>query len=107
MVAYCNMPLVKVAQLADVPPGKMKEVEVGTQPIALCNNNGNICAIDGTCPHSGGPIASGALHGNVAICPWHSWGFNIETGVSDFSANISIPVFRVEVHDGEIFVDVA
>lgn len=100
------MPLVKVADLSDVPPGQMKGVAVGAQAIALCNNKGNICAIDGTCLHSGGPIASGALHDNVAVCPWHCWGFNIETGISDFSESISVTVFKVQVVGNEIFVDV-
>lgn len=100
------MSLVKVAELSEVPSGKMKEVLLGSQAIVLCNNNGNLCAIDGTCPHAGGPIASGALHGDVAVCPWHSWGFNIQTGVSDFAESISIAVFKVEVHGDEIFVDI-
>lgn len=100
------MPFVKVANLSEVPVGKMKEVELGSIAIALCNNDGNICAIDGTCPHAGGPLASGALHDGVAVCPWHAWGFDTRTGNSDFNSGIAIPVYEVEVRGDEIFVDI-
>lgn len=100
------MPFVKLANLSEVPPGKMKEVECGPIAIALCNNGGIIAAIEGTCPHAGGPLASGALHDGVVVCPWHSWGFDTRSGVSDFSPAISIPVFAVEVRGDEIFVDI-
>ena len=100
------MPFVKVASLCAVPNGKMIEIELGPVAIALCNNDGNICAIDGTCPHAGGPLASGALHDGVAVCPWHAWGFDTRTGESDFNSSITIPVYKVEVHGGDIFVDI-
>ena len=100
------MPFVKVANLSEVPVGKMKEVELGSIAIALCNNDGNICAIDGTCPHAGGPLASGALHDGIAVCPWHAWGFDTRTGNSDFNSGITIPVYKVEVRGDEIFVDI-
>ena len=100
------MPFVKVANLSEIPVGKMKEVELGSIAIALCNNDGNICAIDGTCPHAGGPLAAGALHDGVAVCPWHAWGFDTRTGNSDFNSGITIPVYEVEVRGDEIFVDI-
>ena len=46
---------VKMATLDELPPGGSKEVEHGGRIYALFNVDGVISAIDGICPHQGGP----------------------------------------------------
>lgn len=100
------MPFVRILPLADLPPGKLIQAEVNDKGYAVCNAEGTVYAIDGYCPHAGGPLGCGALHGRSITCPWHMWGFDCETGQSDVSPNVKLATFPVKVEDGDIFIDV-
>ncbi len=95
---------VKMATLDELPPGGSEEVEHGGRIYALFNVDGAISAIDGICPHQGGPLADGALEGTTVTCPWHGWQFDLGTGVALFDPSIGVPVYPVAVEDGEIAV---
>ena len=95
---------VRVASVSDLPPGSAREVTVGDRVIALFNANGEICALDGLCMHSGGPLAKGTLRGEVITCPWHGWQFNVKTGRHCLAPRIQQPRVTVEVRGEEIFV---
>ena len=47
---------VKVAAVADVEPGQLKEITVNDKTIALCNIEGTFYALDNVCVHQGGPL---------------------------------------------------
>src|SRR5690349_4369608 len=79
---------VKMATLEELPPGGSKEVEHDGRIYALFNVAGRISAIDGICPHQGGPLAEGALEGADVTCPWHGWQFDVKTGQSKLSGRI-------------------
>lgn len=57
-----------------------KLVNAGGQKIALFKVGEDYYAIENTCPHAGGPLAEGAVEGEVVTCPWHGSRFNIKTG---------------------------
>ena len=58
---------VKVANLADVPPGDATIVMAGDRRIALFNVGATCHAVDDTCTHRGGPLSEGTLDGDVVI----------------------------------------
>jgi nitrite reductase/ring-hydroxylating ferredoxin subunit len=99
------MPLVKVGTLAGLPPGAVMQVEAGEETVAVCNVGGEIHALDGICPHAGGPLGQGALHGTTLVCPWHAWEYDCVTGAHDRDGSIRLAKFRVSVQDGDIFLD--
>jgi nitrite reductase (NADH) small subunit len=39
-----------------------------------------IFAIDDQCPHKGGPLSQGIVHGASVTCPLHNWVISLETG---------------------------
>ena len=95
----------KLALLTDVPPGSAIHVVSGETAVAICNVAGKIFALDGICPHSGGPLGHGALHGSTLVCPWHAWDFDCRTGQSDVDDGIKQQTYAVQVEKGEIFVE--
>ncbi len=99
------MPLVKVATLSQLPPGTLSEVKVGGELYALCNAGGRVTAISGTCPHRGGPLGQGALHGNQVVCPWHAWEWDCQTGANDFNPAQRVATYKVEVQGDDILID--
>lgn len=96
---------IEVATLAEVPPGSMREVIAGDRVVALANVDGQIFALDGVCPHQGGPLGEGQLEGPIVTCPWHGWQFDVRTGQHCLSQTIIQPQFTVRVEGDSIFVD--
>ena len=39
-----------------------------------------IFAIEDHCPHKGGPLSQGIVHGAAVTCPLHNWVISLETG---------------------------
>lgn len=100
------MPVLKVGPCSSLPPGSMVEVIEGETRIAVCNVNGEYHAVDGICPHRGGPLAQGALHENMIVCPWHAWEFDCRTGEHDFNSALKLPKYKVKMEGDELFVEV-
>jgi nitrite reductase (NADH) small subunit len=97
---------VKMATLDELPPGAAKEIEYEGRVYALFNVDGVISAIDGICPHQGGPLADGALSGTTVTCPWHGWQFDVCTGKTPLGSKIKQTVYEVMVEGPDILVGV-
>lgn len=95
---------VKVLPASELAPGQCREVLAGETPVALCNLDGRFHALGNRCPHRGGPLGQGALAGNLLLCPWHAWAYDVATGVSDVNSEISVPVYETKVEDGFVWV---
>jgi nitrite reductase (NADH) small subunit len=98
---------VKLATLDELPPGRGIEVEHDGRIYALFNVGGVISAIDGVCPHQGGPLADGAIEGTCVTCPWHGWQFDVRTGKTPLGPRIKQAVYEVKVEGRDVFVSVA
>ena len=98
---------VRVAGTDDVPAGSGIEVAVDGRVIALFNVDGKYYALDGMCPHSGGPLGQGQLNGCIVTCPWHGWQFDVTTGVHSLTDNIVHQSFEVRVAGDDIFIRLA
>jgi len=95
---------VRVAAVADILPGQGLEAVVEGQPVAVFNVAGTIRAVGGRCAHRGGPLSQGTLAGRTVLCPWHAWGFDLETGQADVNSEARVPVYEVRIEDGQILV---
>ena len=101
------MAFTKVATVQEIPPGQAKKVKVGDKEVALFNINGSFCAIDDTCPHRGGPLSEGELHGLEVTCPWHGARFNLSTGEHLCPpANRSVKAYQVQVVGNDVQIDI-
>jgi nitrite reductase/ring-hydroxylating ferredoxin subunit len=97
---------VKMAALQELPPGAAKEVEFEGRVYAIFNVDGQISAIDGICPHQGGPLADGALEGTTVTCPWHGWQFDVVTGKTPLGPKIKQAVYEVKIEGQDVMVAV-
>ena len=98
---------VKMATLDELPPGGSMEVEHEGRIYALFHVDGVISAIDGICPHQGGPLADGALEGTTVSCPWHGWQFDVRTGKTPLGPRVKQAVYEVKVEGQDVLVNVA
>lgn len=100
------MPFERVCTLAELPANSVLEAIVRDEAYAICNVNGRITALNGSCPHAGGPLGQGQItpDGRL-ICPYHMWEFDCVTGRSPFIPSIGAPTYPVKVEGEEVLAD--
>ncbi|MBM4023074.1 MAG: Rieske 2Fe-2S domain-containing protein [Planctomycetes bacterium] len=86
---------IPIARADECPPGTILERVVADRVVALANVAGVFHAIDGLCPHQGGPLGAGRLCGTTLTCPWHGWQFDVVTGRHGVSPMVRQPVHEV------------
>lgn len=96
----------KLCSLNEVPSGSVAEVFVDGTPYAVCNVDGKVFCLDGTCPHAGGPLGQGTLAGNKITCPWHEMEFDCRTGLVDSDEDMSISTYAVTIEHNDIIVEI-
>ena len=70
----------RVASVADVPPGSVIRVEAAGRAVALYNLDGVFYATDEICTHAYASLAEGFVDGEAIECPLHGAQFSIKTG---------------------------
>jgi nitrite reductase (NADH) small subunit len=100
------MPFVKVGSLAKLEPGSVMEAEVGGNTYAICNVGGELHAYNGVCPHAGGPLGQGAVHGTTLECPWHGWEYCCRTGINVYDESVKLAKFQVKAQGDDILIDI-
>ena len=95
-----------IAAASECPPGTSLERVVGNRIVALANVDGDWHAIDGLCPHQGGPLGTGKLCGALLTCPWHGWQFDLPSGRHRLSATVIQPRFDVREAEGSVLIRV-
>jgi nitrite reductase (NADH) small subunit/3-phenylpropionate/trans-cinnamate dioxygenase ferredoxin subunit len=96
----------RVGPLASIPEDEGLSLEIEGRAVALFRRGDRVFAVGGTCPHMGASLADGYVDETTVVCPWHGWAFDLETGTSAFDEEARIPVFRVEVENGDVFVEI-
>lgn len=99
------MPFTKVATLSALPPGTVMEITAGGKEYALCNVAGELHALEGKCPHRGGPLGQGRLQDGVLVCPWHGWEYDCRTGENTWDAAVKLAKFAVKVERDDVLID--
>ena len=98
---------VRLCSLSEAPAeGAVNEQKAGEFEICLARSGGQLQALDNLCPHRRGPLGQGWLEGDAVVCPWHSWAFDLKTGVADYPEGERVGVFAVRVENDDVFVDV-
>ncbi|MGX1349686.1 nitrite reductase/ring-hydroxylating ferredoxin subunit [Bradyrhizobium elkanii] len=77
---------------------------VGERRIALYKVDDDVFATDDVCSHAFALLSTGFLEGHVIECPLHGAMFDVRDGKCRSSAYRDIEAFKVEIRDGEVFV---
>jgi thiamine pyrophosphate-dependent acetolactate synthase large subunit-like protein/nitrite reductase/ring-hydroxylating ferredoxin subunit len=94
----------KVAELDELPEGRVKTVHVGRQSLALAHFQGSYGALDNKCPHQGGPLGEGSIEHGWLRCPWHGYDYNPIDGVPPEGFTDAPSCYSVEVRDDGVYV---
>lgn len=96
-----------VATVADLAPGEMTYVEVGSneEPVVLINVDGNFFALSDTCTHEDASLSDGEISGDEIECPLHGGAFEIRTGLPvAFPVVVPAKMYPVRVIGNDIQV---
>ena len=97
---------VRLCGVGEAPAvGGVMEVEIKGVAVCLANVEGRLCALDNVCPHRQGPLGQGWVEGEAVVCPWHSWAFNVDTGVAEPPERARVDVFSVKVEGEDVLVN--
>jgi nitrite reductase/ring-hydroxylating ferredoxin subunit len=97
---------IRVCSIRDCPPGTALEVVADQRIVALFRTAEAFHALDGICPHQGGPLGRGTLEGCTVTCPWHGWQFDVTTGRHRTIPSLCQPSLPVRIVDEDVWVDV-
>ncbi len=64
-----------------------------------------VFALEDRCPHKGGPLSQGIVHGASVTCPLHNWALSLETGEAQGADAGKARTFALQVVDGRIHID--
>ena len=93
---------VAVAEANQIPSDRGLSVNAGGRELALFNIDGEFYALDGTCPHRGGPLGEGITEAGRVYCPLHGWEFDVKTGACINNPERSVACFPARVLDGKV-----
>jgi nitrite reductase (NADH) small subunit len=72
---------IDIGRVDDVPVRGSRLVQTQQGNIAIFKSaEGRIFALWDKCPHKGGPLSQGIVHGESVTCPLHNWVIGLETG---------------------------
>src|SRR5487761_1319117 len=95
---------IRIAGTGDCLPGTSLECLAEGHIVALFNIDGVYYALDGICPHQGGPLANGQMAGSVVACPWHGWNFDVATGRHTSNPAMGQRSFAVRVEQSDVMI---
>ena len=61
-------------------------------------------ALENRCPHRGGPLGEGLVHGCRVTCPLHQRHLDLRSGEAVWPDRGAVQTFPVRLRDGAVFV---
>ena len=95
----------RIGRADDVPMLEGRSVTIGGRRIAVFRTPDGFRAIEGACPHAGGPLADGIVADRCVTCPLHGWRFDLDTGEAR-NADARVRTYEVLERDGELWLAV-
>ena len=68
------------------------------------NAEDKVFALLDRCPHKGGPLSQGIVHGERVACPLHNWNIELESGAAVAPDQGCAARFPVRVEDGHVWI---
>ena len=98
-----------VCSVDDIPVLGARRVtrEASVIPIAVFRNaEDKVFALLDRCPHKGGPLSQGIVHGERVTCPLHEWVIDLRSGHAVGADTGCTPAFAARVTEGRVEIDI-
>ncbi len=94
-----------VGTSAEFDVDSVRPVHIGEKTIAVVRTTDGIYALNGRCPHQGGPLTEGTVCNGALRCPWHGYDFKLDTGLSPGSELVA-ETLKIREADGNVEIAV-
>lgn len=99
---------IEIARLEDIPRLGARVLRTDTMDIALFRTaDDRVFALRDRCPHKGGPLSQGIVHGHAVTCPLHNWRIDLASGEALGPDQGCTHHFPVKVEDGVVYLTFA
>lgn len=96
---------IDIGALNDIPRRGARCVNAPGGRIAVFRTQDDqVYAMDNRCPHRGGPLAEGIVHGASVTCPLHGWVFGLDTGHALGADEGTVRTYPVMLQNGRILL---
>ena len=97
----------EVGRIEDLPRLGSRVLRLTDKNIAVFRTSKDeIFALEDRCPHKGGPLSQGIVHGTKVTCPLHNLVMDLTKGEAVASDEGCVISFPVKVDQGRIFLSV-
>lgn len=97
---------IEVGSIDDIPRQGARVVERAEGNIAVFRTvDDQIFALRDKCPHKGGPLSQGIVHGNRVACPLHDWKIHLETGKAVAPDEGRTPCFDIRIEQDKVYLN--
>ena len=94
-----------VGAVADIPLRGARVIAAPNGDIAVFKAaDGTLFALRDRCPHKGGPLSQGIVHGHAVTCPLHNWVISLENGEAQGADRGCTPKIPVKIENGRVLL---
>lgn len=99
----------KICLVTDIPVLGSRRISrpKGMDVAVFRNSEDKVFALLDRCPHKGGPLSQGIVHGESVACPLHNWTIGLGDGCAKSPDVGCTPKFTVRVTDGSVYLSAA
>lgn len=99
------MSWIDIGHIDDIPLRGARVVKTPVGCVGLFRTGeAEVFAASNSCPHKGGPLSEGIVHGQKVTCPLHNWVFDLNTGAA-VGEDARIATYPVRLDAGRILLD--
>jgi nitrite reductase (NADH) small subunit len=96
---------IAIGSITDIPRRGARCIDTPGGKVAVFRTaDDRVFAIDDHCPHKGGPLSQGIVHGASVTCPLHSWVISLESGKAQGADEGCVRTIAMKVEDGMLYI---
>jgi nitrite reductase (NADH) small subunit len=97
-----------IGALEQIPRRGARLVKTPRRDVAVFRTAGDeVFALENRCPHRGGPLSEGIVHGRKVACPLHNWIIDLESGEATGADQGCARRFPVKIEKGRIYLEMS
>lgn len=97
---------VRVCTLDDIPALGARIVRTPTADISVFRTAADeVFALHDRCPHKGGPLSQGIVHGRSVTCPLHNWKIDLASGHAQAPDLGCVRTYPAKIENGTVMLE--
>ena len=96
-----------ICRVEDIPQLGSRVLASAEGNIAVFRTSSDaVFALRDQCPHKGGPLSQGLVHGDQVTCPMHGWKLRLESGEAVAPDVGCARRYPSKIEDGAVFLEI-